>query len=132
VTAHAEVFPGTTATVSDARLFVRQALGELHATGAGDDAAMLVSELATNAVIHAHTSYTVDVVRDGATIRVRVHDGSAAIPQRRRYDPGATTGRGLRLVASIASTWGVELEESGKSIWFTLPAEGPPIDQTAG
>ena len=109
-----------------ARGFVRGALLALGAAGACDDAETLVSELATNAVLHARSEFTIEVVRVGDTVRVRVHDVSGVMPQQRSYGPESTTGRGMRLVASLSSAWGAELEDDGKSVWFDLAADGNP------
>lgn len=111
-------------SVPTARRFVEEALTTLGAPGACDDAAALVSELATNAVIHARTPFTIVVDRDGATVRVGVHDSSLVVPRRRAYGLDATTGRGLRLVATLASDWGVTADGAGKLVWFTLPCDG--------
>src|SRR4051794_39836075 len=115
--------PALTESVPAARRFVMEALTGLDAAGACDDAVGLVSELATNAVIHARTPYTIVVSRDGDTVRVGVHDLSAVIPRRRAYGLDATTGRGLRLVASMSSDWGIEAESGGKVVWFEMPCE---------
>jgi len=103
----------------------------LDAAGACDDAVALVSELATNAVIHARTPFTITVSRDGDTIRVGVHDRSAVSPRRRAYGLDATTGRGLRLVATIASNWGIDAEPGGKVVWFEVRREGVRDDASA-
>lgn len=116
--------PAATESVPAARQFVMDTLTDLGAAGACEDAVALVSELATNAVIHAHTPYTIAVSRDGDTVRVDVHDLCAVIPRRRGYGLDATTGRGLRLVATISSNWGIEAETGGKAVWFEVPSEG--------
>jgi anti-sigma regulatory factor (Ser/Thr protein kinase) len=115
--------PAVTDSVSAARRFVREALIDLDAAGACDDAVTLVSELATNAVIHARTPYTIAVSHAGDTVRVGVHDLSAVNPRRRAYGLDATTGRGLRLVATLASSWGIDAETEGKVVWFEVPCE---------
>ncbi len=114
-----------------ARRFVLDTLTDLDAAGACDDAVALVSELATNAVIHARTVYTVAVSRAGDTVRVGVQDRSAVIPRRRAYGLDATTGRGLRLVATLASNWGIHAESDGKTVWFEMPREGARDDASA-
>lgn len=97
---------------------------DLDAAGACDDAVTLVSELATNAVIHARTPYTIAVSHEGDTVRVGVQDLSAVNPRRRAYGVDATTGRGLRLVASMASSWGIDADPGGKVVWFEVPCGG--------
>ena len=96
----------------------------MDASGACDDAAALVSELATNAVIHARTPFTLVVSRIEDRVRVDVHDGSAVLPRRRAYGLDAATGRGLRLISTMSSDWGIEAETGGKVVWFELPCEG--------
>ncbi len=110
-----------TESVPAARRFVRESLTTLDAAGACDDAVALVSELATNAVIHARTPYTIVVSRAGRAVRVAVRDQSPVIPRRRAYGVDATTGRGLRLVATMSSDWGIEAERGGKVVWFEVP-----------
>jgi hypothetical protein len=116
-------------SVRDARRFVAQTLAD--AGDVADDAALLVSELATNAVIHAGSEYTITIRRHGSVVRVEVADGSAATARRCHYSPTSGTGRGLGMVEDLASGWGVvELdgggrdgrrEGDGKVIWFELP-----------
>jgi two-component sensor histidine kinase len=71
---------------------------------------LLVSELATNAVLHARTSFAVRVTMTAKAIRVSVTDHSFLHP----------TGRGLHLVDSLSDRWGVLLEPPGKTVWFEL------------
>jgi hypothetical protein len=101
-----------------------EALTDLDAAAACDDAVALVSELATNAVIHARTPYTITVSRAGDTVRIGVHDLSAVTPRRRTYGVDATTGRGLRLVASMSSDWGIVAATEGKVVWFEVRCDG--------
>ena len=116
--------PAVAESVPDARRFIRRCLIEFDAEGAVDDAETLVSELATNAVLHAKTDFTIAVSRTNGTIHVRVHDLSAVLPRERHYGPDATTGRGIRLIAALALLWGVEPEGQGKAVWFELDAGG--------
>jgi anti-sigma regulatory factor (Ser/Thr protein kinase) len=111
-------------SVSAARRFVIATLGDLGAGKACDDAATLVSELATNAVLHARTAFTIEVQVTGDVIRVGVVDQSAAVPRVRDYGRDATTGRGMRLVSTMATGWGVERQPDGKTVWFELPVDG--------
>jgi anti-sigma regulatory factor (Ser/Thr protein kinase) len=91
-------------------------------------AALLVSEVVTNVVLHARTPYTVSVSgpeESGSRgrLRVAVSDRSAAMPSSRRHTPEATTGRGLRLLGSLAADHGVDIDQagSGKTVWFEVP-----------
>jgi hypothetical protein len=86
-----------------------------------DDAQLVVSELATNAVMHAGTPFSVAVRCDGSAVRISVHDRSSIQPVMRDADPCAPSGRGLRLIAMVSRGWGVEYGPDGKSVWAELP-----------
>ena len=116
--------PAQASSVPIARHFVRTSLEGLGCLAAYEAAEMLVSEIATNAVLHAKTEFTVEVTRSGDTVRVSVMDLSRAIPKQRTYGPDSTTGRGLRLVDSLSSAWGVDRTAAGKTVWFEVPAAG--------
>lgn len=99
--------------------------GVTHALAARPDlvdaARLAVSELATNAVVHARTPFTVAVLAEGAGVRIEVEDSSSILPHPRHYDTMASTGRGLPLVATLSSEFGVyPTERGGKVVWFTL------------
>ena len=83
---------------------------------------LLVSELATNAVLHARTDYVVRVAVDeaGQRARVEVEDANERPPSIAHTPPEATSGRGLHLVQSLAESWGVEGRMAGKLVWFEL------------
>jgi len=91
------------------------------------DAALLLSELATNAIVHARSPLAVIVRYDGAFLRVEVGDGSQAQPTLRLPSrPDAIGGRGLVLVDRMASAWGILPTARGKRVWFNLPVP-PPV-----
>jgi anti-sigma regulatory factor (Ser/Thr protein kinase) len=99
-------------------LLSRRPYGDRVAT---DDALLVVSELATNAVIHACSPFSVAVRCDGSSVRISVQDWSSMQPVMRDSDPGATSGRGLRLIAMVSSAWGIEYGHDGKTVWAELP-----------
>lgn len=106
-----------------ARRFVTGVLGRRPYLGlvAPDEAKLVVSELATNAVIHAGSPFSVTVARHGPAIRISVRDWNDAAPIVRNGGPLARSGRGLRLVEAIADDWGVERDPDGKTVWADLP-----------
>jgi len=106
---------------SDARRFVSDTLTAWGNSDLVDDAAVITTELATNAVLHARTGFTVTIARrpDGA-IRVCVRDASLLPPRIGRPSPLDGSGRGLGLVAAIAVSWGTEALPDGKVVWAQL------------
>jgi anti-sigma regulatory factor (Ser/Thr protein kinase) len=115
--------PPESASVAAARRFVEDTCEAWDCEPAGWTATQLVSELATNAVLHARTPFTVGLERVGDLLRVSVRDGSPLAPRVRTYGSESTTGRGLRLVETLARSWGVEPGTDGKAVWFELPAD---------
>ena len=87
------------------------------------DAALMVSELVTNAVQHGVGAIWLRIDAEGDTVRIEVDDdGNVAVAP--RPEPGAHGGWGLRIVEQLADDWGV-LDGSTK-VWFRL---GPPHPQ---
>lgn len=116
----AVTLPAEAASVSAARRHVELTLEAWGIAEAGWSSVQLVSELATNAVLHARSSFTVEVSRADDRLRVCVQDGSTVRPGVRRYAEDSTTGRGMRLVESLSSGWGVERLGIGKVVWFEI------------
>lgn len=85
-----------------------------------DDAALVISELVTNAFLHGRGCRGVDVseIEDG--LRVEVRDRSRIPPVVALSSDEALTGRGLRLIAGVADQWGADLEAEGKVVWVEL------------
>jgi hypothetical protein len=84
------------------------------------DAQLVVSELATNAVVHAGTPFSVGVRYDGSAVRISVQDWSSTQPIMRESNPHALSGRGLRLIATVSRAWGIEYGPDGKTVWAEL------------
>jgi anti-sigma regulatory factor (Ser/Thr protein kinase) len=103
-----------------ARYFVEGLLREWHREDVADLVTLLTSEVVTNAVMHARSELDlqVDCLHDG--VRVRVHDRGEGVPVRRHVSIDATSGRGLALVDTLASRWGVEPSAPGKTVWFEV------------
>ncbi|MFI9820571.1 SpoIIE family protein phosphatase [Streptomyces sp. NPDC052013] len=119
-------FPRWPESVAEARRFVRAALGDV-APDVVDTAELLVSELVTNAVLHARTDVEVSARVDDGTVRVGVRDqrpDRGLLPQ--ECPAYAGTGQGLALVEEMASRYGVESGEGGKTVWFELAPDGSP------
>lgn len=115
--------PCDPASVRDARRFVQERLTGWGLAGAAETAVLLVSELVTNALLHARTPVKVVLDGDGDGVRVAVVDASPARPARRRHSLQSGTGRGLLLVDQLAATWGVARRPPGKEVWFALAVD---------
>jgi len=128
-TAHTHLAPGPAAP-SLARAFLTETCARWRAEDFVTDAALVVSELVTNAVRHAGTDMRLGLeLRDG-TLTVRVHDHGPGLP---RLIPPAERGfggQGLAIVEQLAQAWGVAVEEDGgKAVWCRL---GPRAAVPAG
>lgn len=85
------------------------------------EVALLVSEVATNAVLHARSDFEITVVGREDRIRVEVFDRNTRLPTLAVVAPYAYSGRGLALVQALALAWGVESHSAdGKTIWFEV------------
>src|SRR4051812_5804718 len=126
-----EIYPPEPISVRSARAFVCAQFANLARATLADTAALAVTELATNVVLHARTNYVVivDEVEPGR-IRVSVRDWSPAVPVVLATEPASSLGRGLRLVDQMTDAWGVEriglddLDGPGKVVWFELGSAG--------
>jgi anti-sigma regulatory factor (Ser/Thr protein kinase) len=140
--------PGSPLAASAARRFVRAALAEWTALDVPaadritdrvtDEAVLLVSELVTNAVVHAGTAVEVCCALDVSShegeppslvVEVTDHHPTRVL----RGDPPAADaegaecagGHGLRLVAEIAEAWGTTYRRASKTVWFQVSVAAP-------
>ncbi|MEU3143448.1 MULTISPECIES: ATP-binding protein [unclassified Streptomyces] len=116
-------FPADPGAAGAARSTVR---AQLHGWGldcVDDQAALLVSELVTNALRHATGPIGVRLLRpsglDGV-LRVEVSDPLPGLPYERFARPEDEGGRGLQLLARTARRWGTRSGDVGKTVWFEL------------
>lgn len=125
-----ELLPADAASAGRARRLVATAIAASGHEELVDLGTLLVSEVVTNSVLHAGTEMRLTCRPSGAGIRVEVFDRSSLVPTIRHYDADATTGRGLGLVSALATSWGVDCEDDGKTLWFELDGgagdEGSP------
>jgi PAS domain S-box-containing protein len=107
-------------SVPTARKVVREALTLARRDDLIDAAQLLVSEIVTNALVHAGTPIDFRASVGNTGLRVEVTDGSTQTPTPRRYGTMAGTGRGLRLLEQLVDRWGTLTHEHGKTVWFEL------------
>jgi anti-sigma regulatory factor (Ser/Thr protein kinase) len=109
------------------RAFVGAHLVE-HADGVMvADLQLVASELATNALTHTGTPFTVVLEQDGPCVRLTVSDGAPSVPVRRRAAGDLDeSGRGLAIVETLSSEWGVTVMSDGcKSVWASFDSQVP-------
>jgi PAS domain S-box-containing protein len=109
-------------SVGEARRVLRQAVADAEVDHGAwvDDALVAISEIVTNALVHAGTPIGLMIRVDDAGVRVEVADGSPHPPRPRGYAVTAGTGRGLNLVEELVHAWGSNPDDPGKVVWFEL------------
>jgi serine/threonine-protein kinase RsbW len=113
-------YPGLVHQVGQARAFLSQALGDFPLAA---DAVLICSELAANAVMHSASGkhggrFTVRVeAHEGDYLWIEVEDQGGLWVE---HDSTEECGRGLRIVAALASEWGIEGDALAKVVWARL------------
>lgn len=131
-------YPPMPASASEARRLTTTALTEWGLAELVDTAQLLVSELVTNVVLHAHTEITFTLAVAETAMEAGVADREPRPPRVRHATPPSpdeegvawlsSHGRGMFLVDQLADEWGVQEFTDGKQIWFRLAAGGSPLD----
>ena len=145
-------FPPDIRSIRRVRMMIHDVLADVldpgdvgDGSGLVDDVVLLASELSENAVMHAGTAFDLVVVADADEVTVSITDqGPGALElhlaePRQRYGRAATHGRGLALVARLATAWGTRHAADGRhTVWFTMarrpgagdeqPAPPPPAE----
>jgi len=119
--ARRRVFPGDPGQVPHVRWFVRRSLADQGPA----DAALLATELATNAIQHTRTggggAFEVVICLHPAIVRICVTDqGSAGAPVLAPAGRESPSGRGLAIVDALARRWGHQAHGHGRTVWFEL------------
>lgn len=116
-------------SASQARAFVSLHLLAHDLAVMVDDIQLVVSELATNAMMHAQTPFTVSLWAVDGTVRLEVLDGSNVGPALMVPNSLDPSGRGVAIVDAVSRDWGtVSRASGGKSVWaeFEIPGTHPP------
>jgi anti-sigma regulatory factor (Ser/Thr protein kinase) len=117
--------PAAPQSAGAARRFATAALAEWRLAALADDVDLVISELITNALLHARGDRRVaagagirlDLEYDGKAVTCRVADGSALPPTPEQAGDTAESGRGLLLVDALSAAWGWSHESAGKVVW---------------
>ena len=134
--------PADSRAAGRARRLVAELLVAWNRQEDADVARLLVSEVVTNAVrfVGARPALRLEVVANDRRVRIAVIDGSEQPPRLRDAADTDESGRGMHLVAALATEWGVndpgaddtadDVDVPGKGVWFDLPtpqAGSPPV-----
>ena len=109
--------PSTVDAPRQARRLVSVSLTEWGRAELIDPAILVVSELVANAVRYGGADLTVTLARQDGGVRIAVGDAGPADPTLPDVDRRALGGRGLRLIATLASDWGYVHKDDGKIVW---------------
>jgi anti-sigma regulatory factor (Ser/Thr protein kinase) len=126
---HAQALPHVPEAAREARRAVESLLDDTPALVDVGFAALLTSEVVTNAVLHGDPPLQLLVEIADDAIRVEVHDANSAPPVPRVPRPTEPGGRGLAIVDALATRWGTRPDDDGKTVWFELAA---PDDSNDG
>jgi anti-sigma regulatory factor (Ser/Thr protein kinase) len=117
---HQSELPADLGSTALAREFVRVHLVRHGFPDLVEDLSLVTSELATNAILHAHTTFSVTLQGTKESVLLTVRDGSAVVPVvlvAEAINMG-TGGRGLAIVAELSDRWGTTSNtDGGKSMW---------------
>jgi len=119
---HHQSWPGRPEDVAESRRFIAGRLRDHELDELVDDARLVVSELAANAVQHAGTSFTVTLSRVNGVVEIAVGDGTLMTATTFHAQAFGLGGRGLHVVGKLSADWGVRLGlDGGKTVWALLP-----------
>jgi len=119
-------FPASLESVPQAREWVAAELSSLP-SDVLNPALLMVSELSTNALIHAGTSFEVQIEHSERELTITVRDTGPGVPTLRNPQPSEAHGRGLKIVTALSNRWDVvDFGDRGKAVWFSLGVEPLP------
>lgn len=110
---------------STARRFLLDHLNIWNLADLADEGALVVTELVTNAVLHARTPIEVWLSERAGCVRLEVRDRDRHLPQVSQRPADSLSGRGLTLISALAARWGAEPRGSGKVVWAEFEAPVP-------
>jgi anti-sigma regulatory factor (Ser/Thr protein kinase) len=118
---HEASFDATPTSAAQARAFVSDHLVDHRLLYLVESVRLVASELATNALVHAQTAFSLTLSASDTEVVLTVRDDSQALPERRAAQVLDATGRGLEIVEMVSQEWGISQEEAGsKVVWATF------------
>jgi anti-sigma regulatory factor (Ser/Thr protein kinase) len=125
-------FGASEESVGKARRFVSRLVSDLPGE-LRDEVSLMVSELTTNALVHASSGFDVDVDRSDAALTISVTDRGDGTPAIQSPSSSEPHGRGLRIVEALSDDWGIgSSTEAGKTVWFRMSLPGAPTGRQEG
>lgn len=122
---HTTTLEATPISASQARAFVTHHLVDHRLLYLVDPVRLVTSELATNALVHAQTAFSVTLSASDTRVLLTVRDHSLARPERRAAQALDATGRGLEIVNIVSLEWGLNEDEAGsKAVWASFAIRG--------
>jgi len=115
-----ENFAADPKSVAAARRFIAGTLEGWHLTELADTITLLLSELVTNAIVHADAPPDVTVRLLDDRVHVEVSDTRSETVRAQELNNTSTSGRGLALVDALAAAWGSVALPEGKIVWFDV------------
>lgn len=129
------IFVAEAASVGAAREFVRGLLLHHGLSYLVEDVRLVVSELATNSMIHAQTPFAVTLAHRDRSVLLTVQDGSPESPVQIAASVLRTGGRGISIVSHVSSNWGVSAAvdmNHAKSVWASFDATPRLVSSPTG
>jgi anti-sigma regulatory factor (Ser/Thr protein kinase) len=118
---HETNFEATPISASQARAFVSDRLVDHRLPYLVESVRLVASELATNALVHAQTAFSVTLSASDTEVVLTVRDDSQVLPDRRAAQVLDATGRGLEIVEIVSQEWGINQDEAGsKGVWASF------------
>jgi anti-sigma regulatory factor (Ser/Thr protein kinase) len=118
---HEANFDATATSAAQARAFVSDHLVDHRLLYLVESVRLVASELATNALVHAQTAFSLTLSASDTEVVLTVRDDSQALPERRAAHVLDATGRGLEIVEMVSQEWGTNQEEAGsKRVWASF------------
>jgi hypothetical protein len=123
---HRAAFEASPVSASQARAYVADRLVEHRLPSLVEAVRLVTSELATNALLHAHTAFVLTLEGWDEVVVLTIRDDSLSLPTKRAAQATDPTGRGLEIVEIVSSAWGTNSDAAGsKAVWASFIIKGP-------